>query len=71
MYCFTTGYQANLGTISGLVGAGDIVLIDGDAHASIYDGCILSGADIIRFRHNDPADLENGFVGWVIAVEIH
>ncbi|HRN80869.1 MAG TPA: aminotransferase class I/II-fold pyridoxal phosphate-dependent enzyme [Nitrosomonas europaea] len=55
---FTTGYQANLGTISGLVGAGDIVLIDGDAHASIYDGCILSGADIIRFRHNDPADLE-------------
>lgn len=55
---FTTGYQANLGTISGLVGAGDVVLIDGDAHASIYDGCILSGADIIRFRHNDPADLE-------------
>jgi len=55
---FTTGYQANLGTISGLVGAGDTVLIDGDAHASIYDGCILSGADIIRFRHNDVADLE-------------
>lgn len=55
---FTTGYQANLGTISGLVGAGDVVLIDGDAHASIYDGCILSGADIIRFRHNDPIDLE-------------
>lgn len=55
---FTTGYQANLGTISGLVGAGDVVLIDGDAHASIYDGCILSGADIIRFRHNDPVDLE-------------
>jgi len=55
---FTTGYQANLGTISGLVGAGDVVLIDGDAHASIYDGCILSGADIIRFRHNDAADLE-------------
>ncbi|MGG7054259.1 serine palmitoyltransferase [Nitrosomonas sp. ANs5] len=55
---FTTGYQANLGTISGLVGTGDVVLIDGDAHASIYDGCILSGADIIRFRHNDMADLE-------------
>ncbi len=55
---FTTGYQANLGTISGLVGAGDVVLIDGDAHASIYDGCILSGADIIRFRHNDMNDLE-------------
>ncbi|MDP1557306.1 MAG: aminotransferase class I/II-fold pyridoxal phosphate-dependent enzyme [Nitrosomonas sp.] len=55
---FTTGYQANLGTISGLVGSGDVVLIDGDSHASIYDGCTLSGADIIRFRHNDVADLE-------------
>lgn len=55
---FTTGFQANLGTISGLVGQGDVVLIDGDAHASIYDGCVLSGADIIRFRHNDSADLE-------------
>ncbi|SDH60634.1 aminotransferase class I/II-fold pyridoxal phosphate-dependent enzyme [Nitrosomonas sp. Nm132] len=55
---FTTGYQANLGTISGLIGAGDVALIDGDSHASIYDGCILSGADIIRFRHNDMADLE-------------
>lgn len=55
---FTTGYQANLGTISGLVGPGDTVLIDGDSHASIYDGCILSGADIIRFKHNDPVDME-------------
>ena len=55
---FTTGYQANLGTISGLVGPGDTVLIDADSHASIYDGCILSGADIIRFRHNDTADME-------------
>jgi 8-amino-7-oxononanoate synthase len=55
---FTTGYQANLATISGLAGSGDIVLIDGDSHASIYDGCRLSGAEIIRFRHNDMADLE-------------
>lgn len=55
---FTTGYQANLGTISGLVGPGDVVLIDSDSHASIYDGCTLSGADIIRFRHNDTTDLE-------------
>ena len=55
---FTTGYQANLGTISGLVGPGDTVLIDGDSHASIYDGCILSGADIIRFKHNDMVDME-------------
>ncbi|MDQ3186106.1 MAG: aminotransferase class I/II-fold pyridoxal phosphate-dependent enzyme [Pseudomonadota bacterium] len=55
---FTTGYQANLATISGLAGAGDVVLIDGDSHASIYDGCRLSGAEIIRFRHNDTADLD-------------
>jgi 8-amino-7-oxononanoate synthase len=55
---FTTGYQANLATITGLAGAGDVVLIDGDSHASIYDGCRLSGAEIIRFRHNDMADLE-------------
>jgi 8-amino-7-oxononanoate synthase len=55
---FTTGYQANLATISGLAGAGDVVLIDGDSHASIYDGCRLSGAEIIRFRHNDMADLD-------------
>jgi 8-amino-7-oxononanoate synthase len=55
---FTTGYQANLATITGLAGAGDVVLIDGDSHASIYDGCRLSGAEIIRFKHNDAEDLE-------------
>jgi 8-amino-7-oxononanoate synthase len=55
---FTTGYQANLATISGLAGTGDVVLIDGDSHASIYDGCRLSGAEIIRFRHNDMTDLD-------------
>jgi 8-amino-7-oxononanoate synthase len=55
---FTTGYQANLGTISGLAGKGDLLIIDADSHASIYDGCKLSGAEIIRFKHNDPIDLE-------------
>lgn len=54
---FTTGYQANLGMISGLAGNGDVLMIDADSHASIYDGCRLSGADVIRFRHSDPADL--------------
>ena len=54
---FTTGYQANLGMISGLTGPGDVLMIDADCHASIYDGCKLSGADVIRFRHNDAADL--------------
>jgi 8-amino-7-oxononanoate synthase len=55
---FTTGYQANLGMISGLAQAGDSILIDADCHASIYDGCRLSGADVIRFRHNDAGDLD-------------
>ena len=55
---FTTGYQANLGLISTLAGRGDHLLIDADSHASIYDACKLSAAEIIRFRHNDPRDLE-------------
>lgn len=55
---FSTGYQANLGVLAGLLGSGDTVLIDADNHASIYDGCKLSGADIVRFRHNDAADLD-------------
>ena len=55
---FSTGYQANLGVLAGLLGPGDTVLIDADNHASIYDGCRLSGADIVRFRHNDAADLD-------------
>jgi 8-amino-7-oxononanoate synthase len=55
---FSTGYVANLGMISTLVGPGDVIVIDADCHASIYDGCQLSGADIIRFRHNEPADLD-------------
>ena len=55
---FTTGYQANLGVLSALAGAGDYILIDADSHASIYDGCRLSDATIIRFRHNDAEDLD-------------
>ena len=54
---FTTGYQANLAVISGLANNEDTIVIDADSHASIYDGCRLSGADIVRFRHNDPDDL--------------
>ena len=56
---FSTGYAANLGTISGLAGSGDVVMIDADSHASIYDGCRLSGAEVFRFRHDDAADLNN------------
>ncbi|MEM6439135.1 MAG: aminotransferase class I/II-fold pyridoxal phosphate-dependent enzyme [Pseudomonadota bacterium] len=55
---FSTGYTANLGTICGVAGQGDQILIDADSHASIYDACRMSGAEIIRFRHNSAADLE-------------
>jgi 8-amino-7-oxononanoate synthase len=55
---FSTGFVANLGIISTLTGPGDVIIIDGDSHASIYDGCRMSGADIIRFRHNNAEDLE-------------
>lgn len=54
---FTTGYQANLGIISTLVERGDAIVMDADSHASIYDGAKMSGADVHRFRHNDPEDL--------------
>ena len=55
---FSTGYAANLGVISALTGPGDVILIDADCHASIYDGCRMSGAEVIRFRHNDVGDLD-------------
>ena len=54
---FTTGYQANLGVLSALVGRGDHLIIDADSHASIYDGSRLAQTEVIRFRHNDPKDL--------------
>ena len=55
---FSTGYAANLGVLTAILGKGDIVLLDSDAHASLYDGCRMSGADIYRFKHNDLQSLE-------------
>ena len=55
---FSTGYQANLGTISTLAGKGDYIILDADSHASIYDGCWLGNAEIVRFRHNSVEDLD-------------
>lgn len=55
---FSTGYVANLGVLAALAGPEDVILLDADCHASIYDGCRLGGADVIRFRHNDVNDLE-------------
>lgn len=54
---FPTGYTANLGAISGLLGQNDVVVIDQLCHASIVDGARLSGATIRTFKHNDAADL--------------
>ena len=54
---FSTGYQANLGLLSTVAGRGDHLVIDADSHASIYDGCRLGHAEVVRFRHNDADDL--------------
>ena len=55
---FSTGYAATMGMASTLAGPGDVIVLDADSHASIYDGVRMSGAEIIRFRHSDAADLE-------------
>lgn len=54
---YTTGYQANVGFISAIAGKDDYILIDADSHASIYDGCKLGDATVVRFRHNNADDL--------------
>jgi len=55
---FTTGYQTNLSAISGLAGDKDVIFMDADAHACIIDGSRLTNASTIRFRHNNPEDLD-------------
>src|SRR6266699_2143946 len=60
---FSTGYQANLGVISGLVGRGDVVFLDKLDHASIVDGATMSHGETVRFNHGDLAGLERKLQG--------
>ncbi len=56
---FSTGFGANIGTISAIAGRHDTVVIDKDDHASIYDGCKLSYAKVERFDHRDVEALRS------------
>jgi glycine C-acetyltransferase len=55
---FPTGYSANVGFISSLMRAGDNIILDQFAHASVVDGAILAKSKTVFFRHNNPLDLE-------------
>jgi len=72
---FSTGFQTNLGTISALVNRKDYVIIDRSDHASIVDACRLSFGTVLKFKHNDMADLArilsncNNDAGKLIAVD--
>ena len=56
---YSTGFQANFGTISTMVGRGEYVIADKEDHASIMDGCLLSMGTLARYNHNDTESLEN------------
>ena len=55
---FATGYQMNLGVVSCLIKKGDYAIVDKLDHASILDGVKMSDGEMVRFKHNDMADLE-------------
>lgn len=60
---FSTGFMTMMGTVSALTGEGDLVLSDELNHASIVEGCRLTGAEVVVYRHNDMADLEAKLAG--------
>jgi 8-amino-7-oxononanoate synthase len=60
---FSTGYQTNVGTITALIGRGDVAITDKEDHASIIDACQMSLGEMKRFRHNDVEDLDRVLSG--------
>lgn len=57
---FSTGYMANLGVITGLLGRNDAIFLDKLNHASLVDAAVLSRAKLYRYGHQNLAQLENG-----------
>lgn len=55
---FSTGYQTNVGTVSAMIGKGDYIILDKEAHASTVDGGMMTRGEMKRFKHNDIDDLE-------------
>jgi 8-amino-7-oxononanoate synthase len=56
--CFSTGFQSNLGTLAGVAFKDDLIFTDRANHASIFDGCRLSFARVVKYKHSDMEDLE-------------
>jgi 8-amino-7-oxononanoate synthase len=61
---FSTGYTANLGLVTALVGADDAVFLDSAAHASLVDGAQMAEGTLRAFRHNRPNSLRRGLRSW-------
>ncbi|BDT92378.1 hypothetical protein IFM12275_23540 [Nocardia sputorum] len=56
---FTTGYQANIGLLSAIMGPGTVLIVDEECHASIYDGAAVGHCDVVQFHHNDVGSLRS------------